>query len=152
MATINATTVGGYLEALPANRRETVRTVRQLVLDNLHSGFEECLAFGMIAYVVPLARYPTTYNGQPLMYAALASQKNYLTLHLSAVYGDGEQEFRAAYALTGKKLDMGESCVRIRSLDALATEPVAAAVSKLTVDEFIAQYERSRATPRARAT
>jgi len=144
------TMVADYLDALPADRQQALRAVRQVVLDNLPAGYQECLTYAMIGYVVPLERYPKTYNGQPLMYAALASQKNYMTVHLMAVYGPGEEEFRAAYATTGKRLDMGRSCVRFRTLDALALEPVAAAVAKFSVEDFIAQYEASRARPERR--
>ena len=42
--------------------------------------------WGMITYQVPLFTYPDTYNGEPLMYARLASQKNYMAGYLSAVY------------------------------------------------------------------
>ncbi len=34
------------------------------------------MRWGMIAYEVPLSVQPKTYNGQPLMYAGLASQKH----------------------------------------------------------------------------
>jgi len=40
------------------------------------------MQFGMIGYVIPLVRYPVTYNGQALQYAALASQKNHMSLYL----------------------------------------------------------------------
>jgi len=41
---------------------------------------------------VPLERFPDTYDGQPLGLAALASQKNYMSLYLNTVYGDRETE------------------------------------------------------------
>lgn len=142
--------VADYLDALPPDRQQALRVVREVALDNLPPGYQECLTFAMIGYVVPLERYPKTYNGQPLLYAALASRKNYMTLHLMAVYGPGEEQFRAEYARSGKRLDMGKSCVRFRTLDALALEPVAAALARFSVEDFIAQYEAARARPERR--
>ena len=73
-----ATTVEQYLAELPADRRQEVVRIRQVVLDNLPSGYEEIMPYGMIGYAVPLERCPDTYNGQPLGYAALAAQKRYI--------------------------------------------------------------------------
>ena len=67
----------------------------------------------MISYVVPFARYPDTYNKQPLAVASLANQKRYMALYLMGIYADdGESWFQKAWKATGKKLDMGKSCVR----------------------------------------
>jgi hypothetical protein len=101
----------------------------------------------MIGWYVPLERYPDTYNGQPLGVAALASQKNYMSLYLNCVYSDEEEEewFRERWAATGKKLDMGKSCVRFRKLDDVALDVVGEAVARVPPEDFIATYERSRA-------
>jgi len=73
---------------------------------------------GMISYFIPLSRYPKTYNKQPLQYAALASQKNYISLYLMNVYGDRETEewFTEGFRASGKKLDMGRPCVRFKNV------------------------------------
>ena len=78
MTSSNAQTVASYLQALPEERREPIAKLRQLIVKRLPAGFEECMAFGMISYVVPLARYPKTYNGQPLALASRPSQKQYM--------------------------------------------------------------------------
>ena len=51
------------------------------------------------------------------MYAALASQKNYMSVYLMNVYGDpaAEQWFLERYEASGKRLDMGKSCVSSES-------------------------------------
>ena len=117
MARSKATTVQEYLDELADDRRETVEAVRDVVTANLPDGYEETVQFGMISYVVPLERYPKTYNRQALQYAALASQKNYVSLYLMNVYGDQETErwFLDRYKASGKRLDMGKSCVRFKS-------------------------------------
>ena len=83
-----AATVSEYLEELTPERREAVSAVREVILANLPDGYEEMMDFGMIAYSVPLDRYPDTYNGHPLSYAAIASEKNYVSVHLMNIYGD----------------------------------------------------------------
>ena len=142
----DAASVRAYLAELPEDRREIVEAVRAVILEHLPTGFEEGMQYGMIGYYVPLERYPVTYNGQPLGVAALASQKRHLSLYLMGIYGDdGESSwFRERWAETGKKLDMGKSCVRFRRLDDLALDVVGAAIARTSVDDFIAVYERSR--------
>ncbi len=142
----DADSVQAYLAELPDDRREIVEAVRSVIVESLPAGFEEGMQYGMIAYYVPLERYPVTYNGQPLGIAALASQKRHLSLYLMGIYGDdGESSwFRERWAETGKKLDMGKSCVRFRRLDDLALGVVGEAIARTSVDDFIDVYERSR--------
>ncbi len=141
-----AATVEEYLDELSPERREAVSTVRQTVLSNLPDGYEEIMDFGMIAYVVPLERVPKTYNGHPLMYAAISSEKNYVSVHLMNVYADPEttQWFVESYKATGKKLDMGKSCVRFRKLDDLPLDLIGEAVGRTPMEGWIAVYETSR--------
>ena len=150
MAYSKAATVEEYLNELPAERRQTVEAVRKIILDSLPEGYEEAVQFGMISYVVPLERYPKTYNRQPLSYAALASQKNYVSVYLMNIYGDPETErwFTERYRASGKRLDMGKSCVRFRKLDDLPLDLIAEAVAMTSVESFIQLYEASRAKPR----
>ena len=117
-----------------------------MILDNLPDGFEEVVQYGAISYVVPLERYPGTYNGQPLAVASLANQKNHMALYLMGVYGEegSQQWLRQRWATTGKKLDMGKSCLRFERLDDLALDVVGEAIARTSVDDFVAAYERSR--------
>ena len=142
----SATTVQGYLDELPEDRRAVVEAVREMVLHNLPEGYREAMRWGMISYEVPLERYPDTYNGQPLTYAALAAQKNNFALYLS-VYQDPEQEarLREGFKKAGKKLDMGKACLRFRKLDDLPMNVVAEAVAATPVDAFLRRHEAARA-------
>jgi uncharacterized protein YdhG (YjbR/CyaY superfamily) len=151
--TMSATTVAQYLASLPADRRQALTAVRSEILKNLPEGYEEGIHFGMIGYCIPLARFPDTSNGQPLMLAALASQKQHMSVYLTALYNDPKLAawFQKAYAATGKKLDMGKSCVRFKSLDGLPVELIGEAVSKLSVDAYLAQQQPVKASPRARS-
>ncbi len=141
-----STTVDEYLASLPEDRRHALEAVREVILQNLPPGYEEGMQYGMISYCIPLSRYPKTYNGQPLGYAALASQKNYMSVYLMNVYGDEtiERWFREEYQKSGKKLDMGKSCVRFKKLEDLPLDVIGKAVALASVEEFIHRYERIR--------
>jgi hypothetical protein len=147
MATSKAATVKAYLAELPEDRREVVSTVRDVVLRHLPEGYRESMAFGMIGYGIPLERYPDTYNGQPLAYVALAAQKRYYALYLMSAYQDSEQEkaLREAFRAAGKKLDMGRSCVRFKTLDDLPLDAIGRIIAGTPPEAHIAQHEAARA-------
>ena len=65
-------------------------TLRALVRKHLPKGYEEAMNWGMITYQVPLKTCPQTYNGQPLIYVALASQKNHMAVHLTGIYSSAQ--------------------------------------------------------------
>ncbi len=142
----DAVTVEEYLVSLPEDRREAISAVRAVILDRIPDGYEEEMRWGMISYEVPLAIQPDTYNGKPLMYAALASQKRHMAVYLSGVYADPEarEDFEQAYRATGKRMDMGKSCVRFRRLDDLPLEVIGEAVARYPVNDFVDLYHRAR--------
>jgi hypothetical protein len=146
MASSAAATVEQYLASVPADRRAAIARVRDVVNARLPPGFEETMQYGMISWIVPRSRLAATYNGQPLAIASLASQKQYMALYLMSVYSDAELGawFRAAYRSAGKKLDMGKSCVRFKTLDALPLDVVGEALSRVPVEAYLAVYEASR--------
>ena len=146
MARSEATSVEEYLDELPEDRREAMETVRSLVLDNLPQGYVEAMNWGMISYEIPLERYPSTYNGQPLMYAALASQKNYMSLYLMCVYSHAgtRTSFEERFKASGKKLNMGKSCVRFRKVEDLPLELIAETIASTPVEEYVRSYEQAR--------
>jgi hypothetical protein len=139
----SAATIEGYLASLPADRRKTVGELRGLILRNLPPGFKEVMQWGMIGYVIPLERYPDTYNGQPLALAGLASQKNYISLYLMAVYGHKgtEEWFKAEYAKSGKKLAMGKSCLRLKTPEDIPLALIEKTIARVSVEKYIETYE-----------
>lgn len=141
-----ADSVEQYLVELPDDRRVAIETVRDAILENLPEGYVEEMNWGMITYAVPLETYPDTYNGQPLMYAALASQKSHMAVYLSGVYADeGRRDsFLDKYRETGKRLDMGKSCVRFRRIDDLPVDLIGDTIAGIDVDTFIEVYEAGR--------
>jgi uncharacterized protein YdhG (YjbR/CyaY superfamily) len=139
-----ASTVEQYLAEVPSERREILATVRAVILENLPRGYEEAMNWGMITYQVPLATYPDTYNGQPLMYAALASQKNYMSIYLTGIYMDeaAKRDFEQAYRRTDKRYDAGKSCVRFRRLEDLPLDLIGQIIGALPVKEFIKRVKQ----------
>ena len=135
----DASTVEQYLSELPDSRRAALEVVRKQILGNLPQGYEEVMNWGMITYQVPLEVYPDTYNGKPLMYAALASQKNHMAVYLIGVYMDEEarRTFEAEYRATGKRYDVGKPCVRFRKLGDLPLPLIGKAISLFGVKEFV---------------
>jgi hypothetical protein len=146
MAQSSASTVTEYLASLPEDRRAALKTVRSVIKKNLPAGYKEMMLWGVISYVIPLTRYPDTYNGQPLSIVSLASQKNYMAVYLQCVYAHEPtaEWFRQAYLKAGKKLNMGKSCVRFKKLDDLPLDVIGQAVARVSVERFIEFYEQSR--------
>ena len=150
----SAASVAEYLAALSPDERADIRKVRRVIRENLPRGFKESVQWGMICYAVPLSRFSETYNGQALCYAALSAQKHYHSLYLMNVYGSPAEEktFRARYKATGKKLDMGKSCVRFRSAEDLPLDLIGETIAATSVDEFIATYQRARGAAARKST
>ncbi|MBQ10024.1 MAG: hypothetical protein CMJ45_00535 [Planctomyces sp.] len=135
-----------YLAELPEDRRQTLEAVREAVLKNLPKGYAEGMQYGMIGYFVPHEVYPPGYHTdpkQPLPFAGLAARKNYVAIYLMSVYGDPEQEawFREAWAETGKKLDMGKSCVKFKTIEDVPLKVIGQAIKRVPVKKYVDNYE-----------
>src|ERR1700749_3443076 len=120
-----ASTVNEYLAALSAERRDALNEVRRGINRALPPGYEEGIQFGMIGWFVPLVTEPVGYGGEPppaLPPFSLAPQKSYMALHIICFYGQPAllEWFKAQYAKSGKKLDMGRGCLRFKRLPDLA--------------------------------
>lgn len=141
-----ASTVQQYLAELPSDRAKTIRALRTVIKKQLDPLLEERMQYGMISYCVPHKVFPAGYHcdpKQPLPYACLASQKNHLSLYLMSAYADGtkgEEWFRKAWARTGKKLDMGKSCIRFKTIDDLALDVLAESFRRVSVADHLAWY------------
>lgn len=141
-----AKSVDEYLQELPEDRQEIVQAVRKEILRNLPDGYEEGMQYGMIGYYVPHSVYPAGYHcnpKQPLPFASLASQKQYVSVYLYCVYSDEKEAewFRKSWEKTGLKLNMGKSCVRFRKLEDVPLKVIGRAVKRVPVKKFIATYE-----------
>lgn len=142
-----AATVTDYLNDLSVERRQALTAVRQMILDHLDSGFVECMQYGMIGYCVPHSVYPAGYHcdpKQPLPFAGLASQKNYMSLYLCSAYYDPADEsvIQDAFTKAGKKLDMGKSCIRFKKLEDLPLDAIGKIIRRITAKKYVARYEK----------
>ena len=134
-----AISVEQYLDELSDDRKKSLSMVRKTIVENLPDGYDEVFNWGMITYEVPLETYPDTYNGKPLMYSALASQKNHMSVYLMGCYmsPDIRNKFEKAYKKSGKKFDAGKSCIRFKKVDDLPLKLIGETIASISVEEFI---------------
>jgi hypothetical protein len=152
-----AATVAQYLAELPADRRQEIERVMGVIKQNLGPGYEVGMQYGMISFHVPHSIYPAGYHcdpRQPLPFAGLASQKNYLSLYCMSMYEDGGDLswFQKEWKKTGKKLDMGKCCIRFKRADDLALGLIGEAIKRMPVERWIEFYESEIRDSRQRAT
>ena len=149
-----AKTVAEYIASLPEDRRQAIEVIRKVVRDNLSEDIEEGMTYGMIGYYIPHSVFPAGYHcdpKQPVPYAGLASQKNYMSLYLMSVYCGCTPEmetndakwFREAWTKTGKKLDMGACCVRFKKIEDVPLDVVVHAIKRVPATKFLELYKKS---------
>ena len=146
MVSSKETTPAAYIASLPPEHRKVIAAVRAVIKKRLPKGYVETMNWGMLSYEIPLSRYPDTYNKQPLMYLALAAQKNNYALYMTGVSGDKVLMGRlaAAYKAAGKKLDMGKSCLRFDKLEDLPLDVIGDIVAATSVESRIAAAEAAK--------
>lgn len=137
-----ASSVVEYLAELPADRQAAIKAVRAVIRKHLPKGIVEQMQYGHIGYVVPHKLYRAGYHcnpKDPLPFASLASQKNHMALYLMTAYGwPGMADWiKQQFALRGKKLDMGKSCIRFKKLTDLPLDVIGEAVARVSVADYI---------------
>jgi len=143
-----ATTVDAYIAELPEDRQKMINEFRKVIKKNLPKGFQECMNYGMIGWVVPHSKYPGGYHcnpKDPLPFMGLASQKNSVNFYHMGIYGDPKllKWFTDEHAkASSKKLDMGKSCVRYKKQEDIPLKLIGELAAKLSPDQWIAQYEK----------
>jgi hypothetical protein len=142
-------TVDNYIEGLPEDRKDAMQQLRKAFLDNLPQGFEECMSYGMIGYVVPQSIYPSGYHCDsklPLPFLNIASQKSHIAIYHMGIYADAElfNWFQQEYPKYVKgKLDMGKSCIRFKKPELIPYGLFAELASKMSVQDWISLYEKN---------
>ncbi len=139
-------TVAQYLALLPPDRRDAIEAVRAAINARLPKGYEEGIQYGMVGWYVPHSVYPAGYHcdpQQPVPFAAVASQKNHLSIYLMSIYGDAKHKgwFEKEWKKTGLKLDMGKACIRFKKIEDVPLGLLGEAVARVPVAEFIKVYE-----------
>src|SRR5215475_14512678 len=144
-----ASSVIEYLAAVPAEHRDALSEIRRGINRALPKGYQEGMQWGMISWFVPLSTYPAGYGGntkQPLPLIGLASKKSYMALHMICFYGQPElrEWFDAQYKKSAKKLDMGQGCLRFKSLPDLALDVIEGTVARMPVADYVKGYQAMR--------
>ena len=145
--TYKATSPEDYISQVPEERQSAIKTLRQVIKDNLPKGFEEGIQYNMIGYYVPHSVYPDGYHCDPktpLPFMSFASQKNSVNLYHSGIYANPELHdwFIKEYPKHCKrKLDMGKSCIRFKKMDEIPFELIGELTRKMTCDQWITIYE-----------
>jgi uncharacterized protein YdhG (YjbR/CyaY superfamily) len=137
-----------YLASLPPDRRDAVSRIRDAIRAGLPDGYAEGMQYGMLGWCVPHSLCPDGYHcdpKQPVPFASVASQKQHIGIYLFCVYMDPEVSawFQAEWKKTGKKLDMGKGCVRVRKIEDVPMELITQTVAKFPVQVFLSRYESS---------
>lgn len=141
--------VSNYIAQLPTEKKEVIEMLRNVISENIPSGFKECLSYKMIGYVVPHDLYPKGYHCSPelpLPFINIAAQKNFYAIYHMGIYASPSllTWFQSAYEnLNIGKLDMGKSCIRFKKPEMIPYSLIAELASKVSVDEWILLYEKS---------
>jgi uncharacterized protein YdhG (YjbR/CyaY superfamily) len=147
-----ATTPKQYIDELPEERKVIIAAIRSAVKDNLPTGFEEVISYGMIGYVIPHSIYPAGYHCNPklpLGFINIGSQKNHIAIHHLGLYSSNFllEWFTAEWEkYSTKKLDMGKGCIRFKKAEDVPLKLIAALAKKVTVDQYIEMYEKALAS------
>lgn len=144
-----AVTVDDYIKELPEDRKAAITKLRSVIKKHLPKGFKEGMSYGMMGYFVPHSIYPAGYHcnpKDPLPFMGMASQKNFISFYHMGIYGDPKllKWFTDEYSKAGVgKLDMGKSCVRFKKMENIPFDLIGKLVSKISVDDWIACYEKN---------
>ena len=147
--TSEAKTPAEYIKELPADRKEAVKQLRDVVLKNLPDGFKEQMGYGMLGYSVPHKIYPPGYHCDPklpLPFVGLASQKNFIAFYHMGIYAmpDLLKWFVAEYPKhSSAKLDMGKSCIRFKKPEHIPYKLIGELMKKVSVEKWIEVYEKN---------
>lgn len=137
--------VSEYLTSIPEDRRSMVESIRSAIRTSLPSGYEETISHNMIAYQVPLKKFPDTYNREPLLFAALASQRGYVSLYLMPLYivPKFRDMFIADAKKETKKLDMAASCIRFKQEEHVPYAAIRKAIGKVSLVQFVSHAKKA---------
>lgn len=144
--TSKATTVAQYLKELPDDRRAAIKAIREAIAKNIDKGFRETMQYGMIGWSVRHSLYPYGYHcdpKQPLPFAGIGNQKNHIGIYLFCIYADQKvsDDFVANWQKSGKKLDMGKGCVRVKKLEDVPLDVLGKTIKKIKLKDFVKAYE-----------
>jgi hypothetical protein len=137
-----------YINAIEEGpRKELFLQMRDVIINNLPNGFEEAMNYGMIGYVVPHSLYPKGYHCSPelpLPFVNLVIRKDIITFYHMGLYADPAMLawFETEYVKeTGKKPDMGKSCIRFKKTASIPFQLIGSLMQQISPEQWIERYE-----------
>lgn len=116
--------VDTYISEAPPEHHDALIRLRDILKDTLVPlGYEECISYGMIGYVVPFSLYPSGYHSDkslPLPFINLATRKQGVHLYHMGLGADKDllEWWKTEYAKQNiGKLDMGVGCIRLKKIE-----------------------------------
>ena len=143
----NVHSVEEYISLVPEDQKDAILRLREVINQNIPSGFSEQISYGMIGWVVPHSLYPAGYHCNPhlpLPFLNIAAQKNFIAVYHMGIYASPSlmEWFVSEYPKFSKqKLDMGKSCMRYKKPDLIPFELIGELAQKISVNEWINLYE-----------
>lgn len=144
MVQSDAPTVEAYLAELPEGRRTHIEEALGVIRANMPDGYEEAMNWGMISWQVPLSVEPDTYNGEPLLFCALANQKRHMAIYMMSVYSNPAnlEKVLSGYEVLGRKPNMGKSCIRFTKVENIPLEILGEIIADSPMGDFVEKSRR----------
>lgn len=120
-----------FLADVPAERRVEIEKVWQIVRASMPAGYTEVVDSKFL-----------TFKADKEWYAALANKKNYISLHLTAMYVF--PELKAKLDDSDKKVKSGKCCINFLKAGELPLEVIADIVSATDAESYLAQIKKIR--------
>lgn len=100
-------------------------------------------------YFVPHSIYPNGYHcnpKEPLPFVGVGNTKGHVCIYLFCIYTNEStvDAFRKDWIATGKRLDMGKSCVRVKKIQDLAMDVLGKTIKSISLKDFLAQYKSGK--------
>lgn len=121
--------------------------LQELINQRIPAGFTFGELYKMPSWFVSLEDYPAGYHcqkNQPLPFLSVACTKSHIAIYHMGVYADADlyNWFVSAFEKeTGKKPDMGKSCIRFKKPSDIPFALVGELVARMLPAEWISLYE-----------
>jgi hypothetical protein len=125
-----------FLDNLPPERRGDVERVWQVVRESVPDGYREEVTAKFL-----------TFKAAGEWYVALASQKNYLSLHLTPIYV--YPELRVKLDAGGKKLKCGKGCINFKRAEELPLEAIGEIIGANSAADYVEKMRSLRKSKKA---
>lgn len=141
--------INQYVQSHDEKWQTAFLTLYETIKKHIPDGFRESMQNGMPSFIVSLEQYPAGYLHDaktPLPFISLAIQKHHIAIYHMGIYTNDAllKWFEETYPLHMKtKLNMGKSCIRFTNPHTIPFELIAELVSKVSVEEWIKQYDAS---------